>query len=120
MLEIKKAVCGYRRGRRVKKVIEGISMTVEPGEVMCVLGSNGIGKTTLFRSVLGGIPLLGGTVKIDGADLSEFSIRERARKIGYVPQSHTPPFPFTAAQVAVMGRTSHMQTFASHLKRIMK
>ena len=80
MLEIEKAVCGYRRGRRVKKVIEGISMTVEPGEVMCVLGSNGIGKTTLFRSVLGGIPLLGGTVKIDGADLSELSIRERAEK----------------------------------------
>ncbi len=116
MLEIEKAVCGYRRGRRVKKVIEGISMTVEPGEVMCVLGSNGIGKTTLFRSVLGGIPLLGGTVKINGADLSELSIRERARKIGYVPQSHTPPFPFTAAQVAVMGRTSHMQTFASASK----
>ena len=44
MLEIEKAVCGYRRGRRVKKVIEGISMTVEPGEVMCVLGSNGIGS----------------------------------------------------------------------------
>ncbi len=65
-------------------------MTVEPGEVMCVLGSNGIGKTTLFRSVLGGF-LCWGTVKIDGADLSELSIRERARKIGYVPQSHTPP-----------------------------
>lgn len=117
MLEIENAVCGYRRGRRIKKVIDGISMTVKPGEVMCILGSNGIGKTTLFRSVMGGLPLLGGSVRIDGKDLSELSIRERAGKIGYVPQSHTPPFPFTAAQVTVMGRTSHMQMFASASRR---
>ena len=113
MLEIQNAVCGYRRGKKTKTVIEDISMSVERGEIMCVLGRNGIGKTTLFRSVLGGIPLLGGTVKIDGIDISEMTIRERAKRIGYVPQSHTPPFPFTAAQVAVMGRTAHMQTFAS-------
>ena len=117
MLEIENAVCGYRSGRRIKKVIDGISMTVKPGEVMCILGSNGIGKTTLFRSVMGGLPLLGGSVRIDGRDLSELSIRERAGKIGYVPQSHTPPFPFTAAQVTVMGRTSHMQMFASASRR---
>ncbi len=113
MLEIRSAVCGYRRGKHTKIVINGISMSVERGEIMCVLGKNGIGKTTLFRSILGGIPLLGGAVKIDGTNISEMTIRERAKRVGYVPQSHTPPFPFTAAQVAVMGRTAHMQTFAS-------
>lgn len=113
MLEIQNAVCGYRRGKKTKTVIEGISLSVDRGEIMCILGANGIGKTTLFRSVLGGIPLLSGSVNVDGRDLSGMSIRERARKIGYVPQSHTPPFPFTVMQVAVMGRTAHMQMFAT-------
>ena len=113
MLEIKNAVCGYRRGKKTKTVIEGISISVDKGEIMCILGSNGIGKTTLFRSVLGGIPLLSGSVRVDGRELSEMTIRERAKKIGYVPQSHTPPFPFSVMQVAVMGRTAHMQMFST-------
>ena len=65
-MEMRKETCWRSKSslrisawQKSEKVIEGISMTVEPGEVMCVLGSNGIGKTTLFRSVLGGIPLLG-------------------------------------------------------------
>lgn len=113
MLEVKDAVCGYRRGNREKIVLNGLSMTVGRGEVLCILGKNGVGKTTLFRSILGGIPLLGGQVLIDGKDIAAMSARERAGKIGYVPQSHTPPFAFSVRQIVVMGRTSHMGVFAS-------
>ena len=112
MLEVRNAVCGYRRGKREKRILEDLSMYVERGEVLCILGKNGIGKTTLFRSILGGIPLLGGNVILDGMDLSEMSARERARKIGYVPQSHTPPFAFSVLQIAVMGRTAYLGVFA--------
>lgn len=113
MLEIKNATCGYRKGKNEKIVINGMSMSVSKGEMMCVIGANGIGKTTLFRSILGGIPLLGGSIMIDGENMVGMSIRERARRIGYVPQSHTPPFPFTAIQITVMGRTSYMKKFGT-------
>lgn len=113
MLEVSHAVCGYRRGKKETVILKDLSMHVDRGEVLCILGKNGIGKTTLFRSILGGIPLLGGHVRIDGQDISEMKARERAQQIGYVPQSHTPPFAFTVRQIVVMGRTAHMGLFAS-------
>lgn len=113
MLEIRDAVCGYRRGGKEKIVLDGISMKIEKGCVMCILGSNGIGKTTLFRSILGSLPLIAGSVLLDGQDLSAMKRIETARRIAYVPQSHTPPFPFTVRQIAVMGRTAHLGMFAS-------
>lgn len=113
MLEVSHAVCGYRRGKKETVVLEDLSMHVDRGEVLCLLGKNGVGKTTLFRSILGGIPLLGGRVMIDGRDVSQMKASERAQNIGYVPQSHTPPFAFTVRQIVVMGRTAHMGLFAS-------
>lgn len=113
MLEIKNAVCGYRRRDRAEIMINGLSMEIHPGEVMSILGPNGVGKTTLFRSVLGSLPLISGRVLLDGRDMKEMKRTEVARRIAYVPQSHNPPFPFTALQIAVMGRTSHMGMFAS-------
>jgi iron complex transport system ATP-binding protein len=110
LLSVENAVCGYGGGRRV---IDGLSCTLASGEVLCVLGANGAGKSTLFKSILGSLPLAGGRVRIDGVDIRGLSRRALAQKLGYVPQSHSPPFPFTVGQVAVMGRTAHMGLFAS-------
>ena len=111
MLEIRGAVCGYRRGKRTKIVINDLNMCVSPGEIMCVLGRNGAGKTTLFRTVLGTLPLIGGIMEIDHVDLSTMNRAQIARRIAYVPQSHVPPFPFTVRQVVEMGRVSHMKIY---------
>ncbi len=109
MLSVQKAVCGYKVHRQPDKVVlSDVSFQVGRGEVLCILGANGVGKTTLFKSILGAIPLLGGKVLLDGKDRKQFTKREIAGKIGYVPQSHTPPFPFTVAQIVVMGRVSHL------------
>lgn len=117
MLDVKQAVCGYRRGKTAKIVINGLDMQVDHGEIMCVLGKNGAGKTTLFRSILGSLPLLGGRIEMDSRNLSSMSRIQIAKRIAYVPQSHVPPFPFTVRQVVEMGRVSHMKIYSTPSRR---
>lgn len=108
-LEVRNLSCGYGS----KTILEGFSVRVEAGSVYCLLGPNGVGKTTLFRTMLGLLPGKGGTVRIDGCDAQELTSRERARAIAYVPQAHTPPFAFTVIDVAVMGRIAHIGAFSA-------
>ncbi|MDR3332843.1 MAG: ABC transporter ATP-binding protein [Synergistaceae bacterium] len=105
--------CGY--GGRV--VVDGFSAEIESGEIFCILGPNGVGKTTLFKTVLGLLPLMGGNITIDGRDMTKLPAREIARLAGYVPQSRPPPFAFTVSDVVVMGRTSRMSAFSSPGRR---
>lgn len=91
---------------KARAVVEGFSAVVEPGDVFCLMGPNGVGKTTLFRTVLGFLPRLSGEVRIDGRDAASYTDRERAKLVAYVPQAHTPPFAFAVRDVVVMGQVS--------------
>jgi iron complex transport system ATP-binding protein len=84
---------------------------------MCLLGPNGGGKTTLFRTLLGLLPAQGGSVSLDGAELRALPRREVAKRIAYVPQAHTGYFPFTVRDVVLMGRTAHLAAFAGPSRR---
>jgi iron complex transport system ATP-binding protein len=106
-IELTGLSCGYGG----KTIVENFSARVSSGDVFCLLGPNGIGKTTLFKTLLGFIPALQGTITIDGRDFATLSRRECARYIGYVPQSHVPPFAFQVIDVIVMGRTAHLGAF---------
>lgn len=101
--------CGYD----TKTVLEDVSLTVESGEVLCILGPNGTGKTTLFKSILGLLRLQSGKVELNSKDMSALSRAEIARMIGYIPQAHNPPFPFKVIDVVLMGRTAHLGPFSS-------
>ncbi len=107
--EIKNATCGY--GKKV--ILTNISASVESGETLCLLGPNGVGKTTLFKSMMGFLPLIGGSVNLDGENILKWSKKRVAKVIGYVPQSHTPPFPFSVLDVVVMGRLAHLGLFST-------
>jgi iron complex transport system ATP-binding protein len=109
ILKIDSAVCGYAG----KIVLDGITLDVSSGEILCLLGPNGVGKTTLFKTILGFLKLYGGAITLGGADISRWSRRNYARTIGYVPQHHTPPFAFNVLDVVIMGRTAHLGSFST-------
>ena len=83
MLSVRRLDAGY--GESV--VLRGVSLDVEPGQVVCLMGRNGVGKTTLIRAVMGLLRPKGGSVAFKGEDVTRRSPGQRARRgIGYVPQ----------------------------------
>src|SRR3978361_770785 len=65
----------------------GVSVSAKPGKVTCVLGRNGVGKTSLLRAMVGQYPIASGSITFDGADITSLRPYERARRgIGVVPQ----------------------------------
>ena len=93
-----------------------VSMSVSAGEVVCLLGPNGGGKTTLFKTMLGLLRPQGGVVALDGIDIANLPPRAMARSVSYVPQAHEGYFPFTVSDVVLMGRTAHVGLFATPSK----
>lgn len=106
-LDVTDVRCGYPG----HTVTEAISLSVASGEALYLLGPNGSGKTTLFKTVLGLLPRHGGSIALDGADTSSWSQRRLARNLAYVPQAHTPPFPYTVHDVVLTARTAHLGIF---------
>ncbi len=109
MLSTNNLSVGY--GTRI--VVSDVSLDVKQGEVLCLLGPNGAGKTTLFRTLLGLIAPLGGEILLEGKPLREFSARDRAARMAYVPQAHMGVFAYTVLDVVLMGRTARLGLFAS-------
>jgi urea transport system ATP-binding protein len=71
------------------QVLFGVALDVPSGSLTCLMGRNGVGKTTLLNTVMGLMPPRGGTIRLDGEDLGRMLPYKRARMgIGYVPQGH--------------------------------
>lgn len=78
---------GLKKAYRKRIVVSDVSLTVESGEVVGLLGPNGAGKTTCFYMIVGLVPLDGGKITLDGADISTAPIYRRARMgLAYLPQ----------------------------------
>jgi iron complex transport system ATP-binding protein len=112
-MEIANLCCGY--GGRL--VIEDLSLTISSGEVLCLLGPNGVGKTTLFKSMLGFLPVASGSIFINGQDIKGWKRSKLAKYVGYVPQGHVPSFPFSVLDVVVLGRIAHLGIVSSPSKK---
>lgn len=108
-LEMSHVDCGYG----TRRVVRDFNASVQSGEIFCLLGPNGVGKTTLFKTILGFLPLMNGTICVDGKSLRNLPRHEHARILAYVPQAHVPPFAFTVFDVVLMGRTAYQGTFGS-------
>src|ERR1700757_4042561 len=83
MLEVKDINLYYGAAQALR----GVSINAQPGKVTCVIGRNGVGKTSLLRPLVGQYPIASGSITFDGADITGLRPYERAcRGIGFVPQ----------------------------------
>ena len=99
----------YRR----KPVLHDVSFSLEQGQVLCVLGPNGVGKSTLFRCLLGLLKNYTGSVLLDDRQASGLTQRELARRIAYIPQFSAPVFQYSVFHTVLMGTTSQIGTFST-------
>ena len=109
LLEAKSASFNY--GDR--EIFKDINFKISRGEVFCVIGPNGCGKTTLLDSILGMLKLRQGDVLIEDRSVHSMRPYEIARKIAYIPQIHTKTFPYTVLDIVLMGRASYTGIFSS-------
>ncbi|MCB9559665.1 MAG: ABC transporter ATP-binding protein [Kofleriaceae bacterium] len=96
---------GFDYGTRA--IVAGVSLEVGAGELCAVVGPNGAGKTTLVRILAGLLPAARGRVRVGDLDPATAPRREVARRLAYVPQLYELAFPFTVAEVVLMGRYAH-------------
>ncbi|MBE6028739.1 MAG: ABC transporter ATP-binding protein [Clostridiales bacterium] len=100
----------YRQGDR--KVLDGVSLQLNRGDILCVLGPNGAGKTTLLNCMAGLLKPDAGEIILCGKDLKNMKAKEIASLAGYVPQMHTPAFDYTVMDFVLMGRAPKTGTFS--------
>ncbi len=88
------------------KVLDQVSFSADQGKLLTVLGPNGVGKSTLFRCMLGLLTSYQGSITIDGLDIRQFSARKLAQQVAYVPQYHYPSFNFSVFDMVLMGTSA--------------
>ncbi len=106
---------GFRAG--AVSLLEGVTLQVEPGEIVAVAGPNGAGKSTLVRLLAGDLKASSGTITLMGQDLLGRRPAELARMRAVLPQQTVVQFPFTARDVVMMGRHPHRSDPANSRRR---
>lgn len=98
------------------KILEDVSFEAKEGEFVVLLGANGEGKTTLFRSILGSVKPEDGLVKIDDKDINTLSYKERAKCIAYIPQESKQVFDYSVKNIVLLGTTPNLSTLNTPTK----
>lgn len=99
------------------EVLHDVSVSIPDTTLVSVLGPNGVGKSTLFRCILGLNSSWTGRILINGKDLKSLSIRERAREISYIPQSHAPVYDYEVIDVVLMSTGTDLGMLRSPKRR---
>ena len=105
MIELTAVTCAYDR----TPVVREVSLAVAAGELVAIVGPNGAGKTSLLRVTAGLLRPSAGAARVAGRDPATTPRRELARSLAYLPQRYELAFPFTALEVALMGRYAHQR-----------
>ncbi len=97
-----------------RTVLSDVSLSLHQAQLVALVGPNGAGKTTLLRALAGLVPSTG-TVEVGGEPLASLSLRERAKRFGYLPQGHLVHWPLPAKDVVALGRYPHGATDPARL-----
>lgn len=116
---IKRRSSGRRAGlhrsshRSDRWIFRNVNLTVHRGEVLAILGRNGVGKSTLLNSLIGLHSLTEGSVHLGGKPLDSLTSTERARRIAYLPQMEGRGISYTVTEYLLMGRAPYIGLFSS-------
>lgn len=108
LVSVKNASFSYVESR---PIFHDVSLGVAEGHVFTVLGPNGAGKSTLLNAIVGLLKLNAGSIEIRGIDVNEYSRKELAQYVGYIPQVISSVFQYTVMDYLVMGRAPYISTF---------
>jgi iron complex transport system ATP-binding protein len=107
LLLVNSLLIGYSSGRRAFQVLPELNASASAGELIAVIGRNGIGKSTLLRTLTGLQPALGGSILLSGKEISEYSRMELARKIGYISTEVVRTGSMSVYDLVALGRFPH-------------
>ena len=99
---------GYTKQGKRKELLRDLSFQLYSGELTCLLGPNGVGKSTLIKAILGDLTPWEGPLVLDQQELSSYGIEERAKRIAVVLTNPSYPGNMTVGQLVALGRTPHM------------
>jgi len=106
LLKVDSLAGGYRR----KNIVSDITFSLDIGDILCILGPNGCGKSTLIKLLLRFLPLKNGDIYIDNTHIKTMSRKQLARNISYIPQIDSIIFPYTALEIVTMGKTAYLNS----------
>ncbi len=115
-IQIRQLSIGYPSRRGVRVVAEGISGAIRSGELTCLLGANGVGKSTLLRTLSAFQPKIGGEVIIQGRDLSGYTDKELSRLIGVVLTEKPDIRNMTVRELVSLGRSPYTDFWGNYSK----
>lgn len=104
---LKHLTVGYRGKTKMKPVATDLNATLHKGQLTCLLGANGVGKSTLIRTLAGFQPRLGGEILVEGRELADYSERELSRVIGVVLTEQLDMANMTVEEIVAMGRAPY-------------
>ncbi len=105
LLEINNVEFSYNKK---KKIFEDISFSIDEGDILCILGPNGAGKSTLIKCINGLLKLNKGDILFKGKNITMMDNDELAKKMGYIPQTHSSTFAFRVIDIVLLGRVPHL------------
>lgn len=106
-LSVSNLICGYRG----KQILNGVSFEVKIGEFVGIVGANGSGKTTFLRAIAGLLSERSGEISIYGKGIDDFSRKDLAKEVAFVPQLMEPVAGFSVIDMVLLGRTPHLERF---------
>jgi iron complex transport system ATP-binding protein len=115
-VELHQLSIGYRGKKNVKTVASGINATIRRGELTCLLGANGVGKSTLLRTLSAFQPKLGGNIYLDGHDMEELTTQQLSRLIGVVLTEKPDVKNMSVADLVALGRSPYTGFWGTNTK----